>query len=335
MRYRTSVVLVLWLAACGSDDATDDFGGAPDGTSTESSTLDATSDSSPADSHGESDADAHTDGGIDGEPDVGSDVATDVVTDVATDVATDVVTDVATDVVTDVVADVVTDVAEASSGIISVRVGSKNDALASYLMNLSPPAWNIFYGETVPVGRHFDSGHVSYHTAFRFVGVAIPKGAPIASARLRFFPTNEVDSSHALWLNVYAERTGNSAPFDPSNYTSGRPDQRLKTLSFIDRWLVRCNASCTDMTEYDCPQRKLDCWNRSVAFEVPKDLRSLVQEVVDQADWVSGNALTIFLINSATDADGSKYESSRSITGYDIARGAEYSPELTITLGSP
>ncbi|HQK15955.1 MAG TPA: hypothetical protein PLJ27_00795, partial [Polyangiaceae bacterium] len=95
-----------WLAACGSDDATDDFGGAPDGTSTESSTLDATSDSSPADSHGESDADAHTDGGIDGEPDVGSDVATDVVADVATDV----VTDVAADVVTDVVADVVTDV---------------------------------------------------------------------------------------------------------------------------------------------------------------------------------------------------------------------------------
>jgi hypothetical protein len=185
------------------------------------------------------------------------------------------------------------------------------------------------------LGRHFDTDHVSYSTALRFENVAIPKGATVASARLRFYPTNEVDSSNALWLNVYAERAENSAPFDPSNYVSGRPDQRARTTAFIDHWLVRCNDSCTDLTEYDCPQRKRDCWNRDVLFEVPKDLAAMVKEVIDQPGWDSGHALTILIVNSAKDSDGPKYESSRSITGFGPSRGAAYAPQLEITLTLP
>jgi hypothetical protein len=75
-----------------------------------------------------------------------------------------------------------------------------------------------------------------------------------------------VDSSNNLWINVYAERSEDSPAFDPTNYDWGRPDQRARTTAFVDHWLVRCNDGCTDLTEYDCPQRKLDCWDPAVAF---------------------------------------------------------------------
>lgn len=220
--------------------------------------------------------------------------------------------------------------AGASGSPAEARVGSEDDALSSYLINASPAAWNIFSGASVPLGRHFDADHVSYHTALRFPSVSVPQGATVTSARLTFYPTNEVDSSNNLYLNVYAEKVADSAPFDPSNYDTGRPDQRLKTTANIDHWVVRCNDSCTDLTEYDCPQRKLDCWDRTVAFTCPKDLKALVQEVVSQPGWAAGNALTIFLINSATDQDGAKYQSSRSIVGYDTTLGVDHAPKLVV-----
>jgi hypothetical protein len=332
MRNTCPLILTLLLVGCGADDA------APDSTPTDASadsSLDGAGgtdagDGSPLDAASDAEApDGQNDASPDGvEPDAQADAAPDVDFDAEPDASTDAEPEASTDAEPDTSTD-------AGSGIVSVRVASGDAALASYLMNASPPAWNIFAGATVPVGRHFDTAHVSYHTAFRFVGVSVPKGVTVASARLRFYPTNEVDSSHSLWLNVYAERTGNSAPFDPSNYVSGRPDQRVRTASFIDHWLVRCNASCTDLTEYDCPQRKRDCWNRDVVYEIPKDLSAMVQEVVDQPGWEPGNAITLLIINAATDADGSNYESFRSITGFDPSRGAEFAPELVISLASP
>ncbi len=339
MRNSSPLIFVFLLVGCGADDAVPDStsptdaaadslldgaggtdAGHTDGAAADGPTLDAP-DAGPPDAQNDALPDVQNDALPDGvEPDAEADVAPDVEVDAEPDAESDAESDAE---------------ADAGSGMVSVRVVSGDDALASYLMNASPAAWNLFSGATVPVGRHFDTAHVSYYTAFRFAGVNVPKGVTVASARLRFYPTNEVDSSLSLWLNVHAERTGDSAPFDPSNYVSGRPDQRVRTTSFVDHWLVRCNDSCTDLTEYDCPQRKLDCWNRDVVYEVPKDLSAMVQEVVGQPDWEPGNAITLLIINAATDADGSHYQSSRSITGFDPSRGAEFAPELAISLATP
>jgi hypothetical protein len=340
MRNISPMFFMLLLVGCGADDAAPDSTSPTDasadslldGAAADGPTVDAPDAGSPdalPDALPDAPADAPADALPDGvEPDVEADAAPDGEVDAEPDAEPDAEADAAPDAEPDANTD-------AGSSVISVRVAGGDDALASYLMNASPPAWNIFSGATVPVGRHFDTAHVSYYTAFRFAGVTVPKGVTVASARLRFYPTNEVDSSHSLWLNVYAERTGDSAPFDPSNYLSGRPDQRVRTTSFIDHWLVRCNGSCTDMTEYDCPQRKLDCWNRDVVYEVPKDLSAMVQEVVDQPGWEPGNAITLLIINAATDADGSNFQSSRSLTGFDSSRGAEFAPELAISLATP
>jgi hypothetical protein len=337
----TSRCLILLLTVLGCSSAESTQGPTP---TSDAATVDGSSD-------GGSEAGATEDSGTEAGPEDGASeaspedaqpdaLAQDVVQDVTQDAQEDAAQDASLDVVVDSPdpsdgsGDASMQDAEAGSGDVLVRVTSGNDALASYLMSSSPPGWNIFSGATVPVGRHFDVGNVSYYTAFRFVGVAIPKGSTIESARLRFYPTNEVDSSKSLWLNVYAERAANSAPFDPSNYVTGRPDQRLRTTTFIDHWLVRCNGTCTDLTEWDCPQRKLDCWNRDVLFEVPKELAAIVQEVIDLPGWEPGHAITILLINSATDADGANYKGSRSITGFDPARGAQFAPQLAIAFTS-
>ncbi|MFW6369188.1 MAG: hypothetical protein ACOC0J_01245, partial [Myxococcota bacterium] len=171
----------------------------------------------------------------------------------------------------------------------------------------------------------------SYNTALRFEGVTIPPGAQIDSAVLSFHPTNEVDSSVRLLLNVYAEAAADSAPYDPTNYDEGRPDQRSRTEAFIDRWVIRCNSSCTDDTEYDCPQRQKDCWDREVRYEVPKDLAALLQEVVDTEGWQEGNAVSIFLFNAAGQGETADWTGSRNITGYDEEKGEDYVPRLEVT----
>ena len=105
----------------------------------------------------------------------------------------------------------------------------------------------------------------------------------------------------------------------------------MKSKSHVDHWLVRCNSGCTDQTEYDCKQRKLDCWDRKERFTCPKELKALAQEVVDQPGWKAGNSMTFLLINSAMQKDGKKYESSRSLTGFDPVRGPGFSPRLDVT----
>jgi len=214
-------------------------------------------------------------------------------------------------------------------GLVAALITGASNAISSYLMLGS--AWNLFHGSTVYLGRRTDDPHVSYHTALRFEGIAIPQGATIQTATLSFYPQNDLEDSTNLWINIYAERTADSAAFDPADYDAGRPDQRLKTSAHIDHWLVRCNASCTDLTEYDCDQRKLDCWRRTTRFDVPKDLKELVQEVVGQAGWGSGNALTLLLVNAAIDEDGKDYRDNRSITGYDLERGASFAPRLVVS----
>lgn len=166
---------------------------------------------------------------------------------------------------------------DGATGALNLPLASAKDALSSYLMNGLPVGWNIFSGDTVYLGRRSDGAHVSYHTALRFSSVAIPQGAQIEAAWLHFHPTNEVDSTKNLWINIYAEKADDSAAFDPTNYDAGRPDQRAKTSAFIDHWLVRCSTDCTNLTEYDCPQRKLDCWQRDSEVRVPKDLKALLK----------------------------------------------------------
>jgi len=220
---------------------------------------------------------------------------------------------------------------------VRARPVEPEDVVASYLISLEPAAWNLFGGDSLPLGRHFDGtmGHVGYHSALRFPGLAVPPGARILSATLSFLPTNEVDSSNILWLRIRAEKSPDSEPLSLSDYDRGRPDQRLQTAAGIDQWVIRCNPSCTDLTEYDCPQRKRDCWDRTVRFACPKDLKALVQEVVDLPGWRSGNALTLILEPNVPEDYRDRDTGARHIVGVDAGRPEEDRPLLEVTWDRP
>lgn len=214
---------------------------------------------------------------------------------------------------------------------VDVCVEEPDGAVSSYLMDPDAGAWNVFAGETVPFGRRPTEGHVSYHTAFRFSGVQIPPGADVLQASLTITPHNSVDSSHQLCLNVYAERSVASEPFSRTNYSSGRPDQRLRTSAHIDKWITRCADPCDDLIEWDCQQRLADCWTAGEATVLPKDLSEVVQEVIDLDGWTQGNPLTIFVINSGGDSDFDlgRYNDSRTVSGYDET-SPEEAPRLSV-----
>ncbi len=270
-----------------------------------------------------------------GDPATG-DPAADPVNDAPADAPADKAPDVASDPSSDAPAedadDLPTDVPpDAGPWTVTVSPALPQDAVASYLMNASPAAWNLFGGADLPLGRHWDEGHVGYHAAIRFPGVPVPPGATIESATLTWYPTNEVDSQNILWLQVAAEKAADSPPLSLTDYQNARPDQRLRTDAKIAEWAIRCNAGCTDRTEYDCPQRRKDCWDRTVAYACPKDLKALVQEVVSLPGWAAGNALTLFLDPSVPQDYIDRDVGSRSITGVDPERGDAFRPALAIT----
>ena len=119
-------------------------------------------------------------------------------------------------------------------------------------------------------------------------------------------------------------------------HVSGRPDQRLRTSSFVDRWVTRCVSSCNPNIEYDCAQREADCWDPATRYDVPKDLSAMVQEVVDLSDWQAGNPLTLLIVNSAGDSsyDLGKYNDSRILVGFD-PQTPESAPRLRVRYRAP
>ncbi|MDR0966018.1 MAG: hypothetical protein LBM75_05895 [Myxococcales bacterium] len=219
------------------------------------------------------------------------------------------------------------------------RVQSQNDVAYSYLMTSSD--WMLNGRATFSLGRQMmdSSQYTSIHTALRFANVRIPRGATITSAYIYWYPHNEVDSNKRLRQNIYAEKTGNSMPFNFSNYESDRPDQRSKTSASIKDWIVRCIDNCNGELygESYCALRELDCWNRNIEYQVPKDLKALVQEVIELPEWNSGNAMTFFFVNVANDnEDTAEYKGHRSVTGYDPDdRGIQFAPRLAVEFDPP
>ncbi|HDT11960.1 MAG TPA: hypothetical protein ENN58_04405 [bacterium] len=224
---------------------------------------------------------------------------------------------------------------------VNVTLNSEKDAVVSYLMDAGSSSWNYFYGDSINIGFRpyniLEDQFVAYHTAFRFTDVEVPPGATIEDANISFHPTNEVDSSKKVYLRIAMEKSINSEPFDTSNYISDRPDQRAKTDSVVEEWLLRCIDidDCYDPESLWCKQRELDCWNREVRYTVPKPLNEMVKEVIDMEGWNMKNSMTLFITGTypsgMPSGDKPNYSNSRSVTGYDPEKGHEYYPVLSIT----
>lgn len=106
----------------------------------------------------------------------------------------------------------------------------------------------------------------------RFTGVTIPKGATITNA-VAILTSNAILAGDNCNARISAEGTDNASVFS----TSADFDTRYltKTTARIDWNTI---AHTVTNTEYTSP-----------------DIKTVIQEIVDRAGWVSGNALALFI----------------------------------------
>lgn len=139
---------------------------------------------------------------------------------------------------------------------------------------------------------------------FRFVNVAIPRGAIIESAIWQGYQTRE--GRGAPTFKIQGEAAFSASTF---NGTCADWDSRPKTNAVVD-W---------------SPPQDQDQWHSS------PDLKTIIQEIVNQSKWGSGNSLVIFIQWNGIDAAGNY----RTWKSYED--DPNYAPKLQISyvVGEP
>lgn len=109
----------------------------------------------------------------------------------------------------------------------------------------------------------------------RFADVAIPQGAKITTATLEF--QSAASSNGTATYTIYGEKTGHSAEFtNASSNLTGRSDTSA-TVSWTPTaagWMAKETHSIA---------------------EDGADIKSVIQEIVNQTEWCGGNALSLFI----------------------------------------
>lgn len=112
----------------------------------------------------------------------------------------------------------------------------------------------------------------------RFPGLAIPIGATITAATLTLRSTAGLSGAGTAKRLIYADAADNSAAVATRNDGVGR----TKTTANV-AWDVSVWTSTTDYTS--------------------ADIKTVIQEIVNRAGWVSGNAIQLLLIDNGTPND--------------------------------
>ena len=150
--------------------------------------------------------------------------------------------------------------------IITGTMGSRRDGASYDEMPAKAPILRIDYA----LG---DSG--IQRIGLRFNDVNVPQGVKILNAWLELTPSE--DSTADVKYKIFAEDSGDAAPFTTTKFDiSSRPPTteaqwELKSVQSADDWIA----------------------NNPV---ITSNLDSVVQQVVDRADWCGGNSMAFFVM---------------------------------------
>jgi len=152
--------------------------------------------------------------------------------------------------------------------------------------------WGTDDGYTVETSSTFDNTSQSFEVGeraggpgaenafMRFRNVTVPNGATITAAHIEIVATGGTTTGSVV-SNIYADDIDDAvAPTDDTEH-----DALTRTTAF---------------TAWDNPA----AWRTGTTYNSP-DIASVIQEVVDRAGWVSGNALQILWDD---DGSGSNYD---------------------------
>lgn len=145
-------------------------------------------------------------------------------------------------------------------------------------------------GLGIVYGRSGAGGTPFWYSGHRFSGVTIPQGTIINSAKVTFTSRGNWTMTSGITVVIRAENVNNSA-----NFTT--------TADIVNRVVTTANTS------WSAPSSG----TTNVSFDTA-DITSSVQEVINRAGWVSGNALMIiFKETVGTDSEANNvyyYENS-------------------------
>ena len=157
-----------------------------------------------------------------------------------------------------------------------------------------------------------DTNASSYQViGIRFIDIPIPKGSKITNAYVQF--TSDDSSSKLAGVPVNLIINGLLQP-DTVQLSSGE-----------NFWTERNPKTTAEVAWSDIP-----AWTSFQATEASKtpDISSIIQEIIDQDDWVSGNSLMIFI------RDDENNPSANNRSARSDGEGANNEPLLHIELSS-
>jgi hypothetical protein len=123
-----------------------------------------------------------------------------------------------------------------------------------------------------------------YYNGLRFTSVTIPQGSTITSALLTLYVSAVNGGTQAL-VSFWGEAADNSAVFA----TGATPQNRVHTTAQVNQTFTVANWATVGY--------------QTNASEKP-ELATLVQEIVNRAGWVSGNALSIVATDNGSTNPG-------------------------------
>jgi hypothetical protein len=147
----------------------------------------------------------------------------------------------------------------------------------------------------------------------RFTNITIPRNTTIASATIQFtVDQSDTDTEADTDVRFFGEKSPNAATFttDPFNLTS-RPRTTASVL-----W--------DDVPEWTVP-------GQSGPDQRSPNLASIIQEIINQPGWASGNALAILIAPDPIDDNTME----RTASSFEENGPLSMPPVLSITFGSP
>jgi len=178
---------------------------------------------------------------------------------------------------------------------LDLQVGASLDDCMVYWTGV---AWAIDLNQSLVNGQQVGYNAADFCKAgggMRFLNVTIPQGATITTAYLTI-TARSTDSLTTVNSVIVGEDADNAAAFSTLDNYKGR------------RGTVVGGANNNNITSASVNFNSIPSWTTDTAYNSP-DIKTIIQEIVNRAGWVSGNALVLYWddhANASTNTDGTR-----------------------------
>ncbi|AUP79113.1 IPT/TIG domain-containing protein [Flavivirga eckloniae] len=143
----------------------------------------------------------------------------------------------------------------------------------------------------------------------RFANLEVPQGAVISNATIQFTADTNSDAN-PVELTIYCESTDDAAPYTETLF------------NLTDRGRTTASVVWTITEEWTRDDRG--------PSQQTVDLSSVIQEIIDRPNWVSGNSLNIIMVPTGVSATVTSTSIGREAEGFTTSTPGD-TPELTLT----